>query len=65
MNQTSWIAAFIFIGFFVYITVKGQLPQFQAVIFGGSTTGGATAGSTPAPSQSGSGTAGGSGSAPD
>jgi hypothetical protein len=34
VNQTSWIAAFVFVGFFVYITVKGQLPQYQAAIFG-------------------------------
>jgi hypothetical protein len=34
MNQTSWIAAFLFIGFIVYVTVKGQLPQYRAAIFG-------------------------------
>lgn len=34
MNQTSWIAAFIFVGFIVYVTVKGQLPQYRSAIFG-------------------------------
>lgn len=38
MSQNSWIAVSIFIGFFVYITVKGQLPQYQAAIFNGKQT---------------------------
>lgn len=38
MNQASWIVVFIVIGFFVYITMKGQLPQFQAAIFNGAQT---------------------------
>lgn len=28
----------IFIGFIVYITIKGQLPQFKAAIFNGQNT---------------------------
>jgi hypothetical protein len=38
MNQAHWIAVFLALGFFVYITVRGELPQYQAVIFGGATT---------------------------
>jgi hypothetical protein len=52
MSQSSWIAAFLFIGFVVFITIKGQLPQFQAAIFGGTT-----------PPSSGSGSGGGGGGA--
>lgn len=33
--QTSWIAGSIFVGFVVYVTIKGQLPQYQKAIFGG------------------------------
>jgi hypothetical protein len=36
ISQTSYIAAFLFIGFIVFITVKGELPQYKAAIFGGS-----------------------------
>jgi hypothetical protein len=32
MSQTNWIAAFLVIGFIVYITVKGQLPQYRQVV---------------------------------
>jgi hypothetical protein len=32
MNQTSTIAAALIIGFIVYITVKGELPKYLAVI---------------------------------
>lgn len=32
MSQTNWIAAFLVIGFIVFITVKGQLPQYRAVV---------------------------------
>jgi hypothetical protein len=46
MNQVNWIAAFLFIGFFVYVTIKGQLPQFQSAIFGGQQSGAATVAST-------------------
>lgn len=46
MNQSNWIAAFLFIGFFVYITIKGQLPQFQKAIFGGSQSGAGTGASS-------------------
>jgi hypothetical protein len=34
-SQTSWIAAMLFIGFVVYITIKGQLSQFKTAIFNG------------------------------
>jgi len=36
MPQTRWIVAFLLIGFFVYVTTRGQLPQFKAAIFGSS-----------------------------
>lgn len=32
MNQTSIIAAALVVGFIVFITVKGQLPQYFKVI---------------------------------
>lgn len=32
MGQTSWIAAYLIIGFLVYITIKGQLPAYREVI---------------------------------
>ena len=34
MNQTSWIAAGIFIGFVVYITIKGELSAYKDAILG-------------------------------
>jgi hypothetical protein len=34
VNQSSYIAAFIFIGFVVYVTVKGELPAYKAAILG-------------------------------
>lgn len=33
--QTSWIAGAVFVGFVVYITIKGELPQYRDAIFGG------------------------------
>jgi hypothetical protein len=35
MNQTGWIAASIFIGFLVYVTIKGELPAYKDAIFSG------------------------------
>lgn len=32
MSQTNWIAAFLLIGFVVYVVAKGQLPQYRAVV---------------------------------
>lgn len=37
-SQTSYIAAFLFIGFIVFITIRGELPQYKAAIFGGDVT---------------------------
>jgi len=34
---TSWIFGALFVGFFVYITVKGELGLYQAAIFKSST----------------------------
>jgi hypothetical protein len=66
--QTSWIAASLFIGFIVYVTVKGQLAAYQQAIFGGqnqipTNQYGGTAGNVAAPSGTGVGTGGGSGTA--
>jgi hypothetical protein len=33
--QTSWIAGGVFVGFVVYITIKGELPAYRDAIFGG------------------------------
>lgn len=38
MNQTSWIASFLFIGFIVFITIRGELPQYKDAILGGETS---------------------------
>jgi hypothetical protein len=32
MDQTSIIAAALIIGFIVYITIKGELPKYLAII---------------------------------
>lgn len=32
MNQTNWIAAFLIMGFIVFVIVKGQLPQYRAIV---------------------------------
>lgn len=32
MSQSNWIGAFLVIGFLVYITAKGQLPAYRAVV---------------------------------
>lgn len=65
MSQSQWIAVYLVIGFLVYITVRGQLPQFRDAIFGGGSQGAA---STSTPSGSGtlpSGNPTGSGTATD
>lgn len=36
--QTSFIVAFLVIGFVVFITIRGELTQYKAAIFGASTT---------------------------
>ncbi len=36
ISQTSYIAAFLFLGFIVFITIRGELAQYQAAILGGS-----------------------------
>lgn len=35
MSQTSYIAAFLFLGFLIFITIRGELPQYKAAVFGG------------------------------
>jgi hypothetical protein len=34
MSQASSIAAFLFIGFVFFITVRGELPQYKAAVIG-------------------------------
>lgn len=34
MSQTSYIAAFLFIGFVIFVTVRGELPQYKAAVLG-------------------------------
>jgi len=34
MSQSSVIAFFLIIGFVVYVTMKGQLPAYAAILFG-------------------------------
>lgn len=48
MNQSSTIAAFLLIGFLVYITARGQLTSYLQVIglVGGASTSGSNTGST-------------------
>jgi hypothetical protein len=42
ISQTSYIAAFILIGFLIFITIRGELPKYKAAILGSiqQTTGG-------------------------
>lgn len=39
-SQASYIAAFLFIGFIVFVTVRGELPAYKAAIFGGDVSSG-------------------------
>jgi hypothetical protein len=34
MSQSSYIAGFIFAGFLIFITIKGELPQYKQAILG-------------------------------
>lgn len=34
ISQTSYIAAFIFIGFLVFVTIRGELPQYRDAVLG-------------------------------
>jgi hypothetical protein len=34
MNQTSWMAGSIFIGFVVFVTIRGELTLYKDAIFG-------------------------------
>jgi hypothetical protein len=42
MSQSSLIFGALFIGFLVFITMKGQLPQYAAIFWGASNTGSAS-----------------------
>ena len=35
MSQTSIIFGALIVGFIVYVTIKGRLPMYAAVLFGG------------------------------
>jgi hypothetical protein len=47
--QTSWIAAALLIGFLVFVTVRGELPEYIAVFTGEATA--PAPGSTPKPTK--------------
>ena len=32
MSQTNWIAAFLLIGFAVYVIAKGQIQQVESIV---------------------------------
>jgi hypothetical protein len=32
VSQSSWIAGALLLGFFVFITIRGELPAYRAVI---------------------------------
>ncbi len=32
MSQSSWIAGFMFLAFFIYITMKGELPKYMGFL---------------------------------
>jgi hypothetical protein len=34
LPQSSWIAAFLLIGFLVFITARGELPSYLSVLLG-------------------------------
>jgi hypothetical protein len=38
VSQSQWVVVYLFVGFLVYITVRGQLPEFRDAIFSGDTT---------------------------
>lgn len=31
-SQSTWIAAALLLGFFVFITIRGELPKYRTVI---------------------------------
>jgi hypothetical protein len=45
ISQTSYVAAFLFLGFVVFITIRGELPQYKNAILGGVTPAGGASGS--------------------
>lgn len=34
ISQTSFVAAFLFVGFIVFVTIRGELPQYKTAILG-------------------------------
>jgi len=50
MSQQTWIATALLIGFIVFITLRGELAQYQAILFGPTnpTAAGAAAAGLPA-----------------
>jgi hypothetical protein len=38
VSQTSYILGAALLGFVVFITIRGELPQYKAAIFGGTAT---------------------------
>jgi hypothetical protein len=35
VSQSQWIAVSIFVGFIVFITIRGELPLYRQAIFSG------------------------------
>lgn len=35
LSQSQWIVVFLFVGFIVFITIRGELPKYRAAIFSG------------------------------
>jgi hypothetical protein len=52
MSQTSVIFGALLVGFIVYVTSRGQLPQYLAIFGFGTTTSLVTSGSTSLPTSS-------------
>lgn len=53
MNQSSWVAGYIFLAFLVYITMRGELPKYMGFLFASPVDSGITV-SPLAPIQTGS-----------
>jgi hypothetical protein len=34
MNQSNFIAGFLFLGFIIFIVMKGQLPAYKSIVLG-------------------------------
>lgn len=46
ISQSGYIAAFIFLAFFVFITIKGELPQYAGLLLYSAPSQGGLSGNT-------------------